>query len=736
MLTSRPRGSGALLLALIPLIFTVGCASRYSERAVAAASRRLSHLYDLRNYEIASKEGRTWQDAPPRAFEPRAWFVLNTARFSRDDSLSDSTVAWGEAMVKQAPRNPWSWFALAGALEFHRSRGKEAVAASDSMIRLSGKMPFLRLRVDVVRGQVGDSAALALIDSLPPAVRNDPVILVRRGVAEYYGGMAAKNDSLTQASQATFAKARAEDSTNVEAYYLAGTYLLDQRRLDEAYPLLQKVAKMTTALGVHRDLWQAIQERSDLAQDKKQAAVQADAQALMKARDLPSTLLAVSDAYNTVGLKDRSRAIADQLLAEHPNTPSAEWELVERYRAAAKDLYEEKQATGKVDPAKQAAYRQMLEAYIARPKHFQTMLLGDAYRGLFLLDQQRLAQDSAVNGDTLYKVVQALVAYEGINPQIDYGAAAVALADDSTHLEDAERLAREGIAAGRKRVAQDSTFLKAHGEYQQAQDHMSGTMYDALGWVYLAQGRVQLAEDTLLHAVELDPRNLTALNHLGRLYERRAGTATGSPYLDSAQDYFVRGAMVQTMGTNPNDAALKKLYERRHGGLEGWEAFHANIAQIDRARRKKDILAGRKAHPEALKAFTLASLTGGRVSSRAFRGKVAVINFWGTWCGPCVAEMPDFQKFDEKYRHDPGVAIYTVDSNDPDADHVRTWMKQHKYDFPVLLDNGYATKVGVFAFPTTWFVDRQGRIDFVKVGWSPALTEEFGWRVEALKKGS
>jgi thiol-disulfide isomerase/thioredoxin/Flp pilus assembly protein TadD len=728
----------AVLTALTPLIFTFGCGPRYSDQEIVGASQHLAHLYDLRNYERANLEGARWKDAGPRAYQPRAWYVLNTARFSSDDDLSDSTVAWGEAMVKVAPQDPWSWFALAGALNYHRSRGKEAVAATDSMIRLSSDLPFLRLRVDVVRDQVSDSASLALIDSLPPSVQSNSVMLVRRAVAEYYRGTSAHNDSLREAAMATFARARAADSTNVEAWYLAGAYLSNQRRMEEAYPLLEAATRLTNAPDVHRTLWQAIQGRRDLSPDEKKEAIKADAETFMQQRgDIPSTLQAVASIYKTVGLKDEGQAIGDKLLSESPNSAAAEWILVDRYRDLARDIYEEKQQTGKNDPVKQGEYRKMLEAFIARPTHAHKVLLGDAYRSLFMLNQQFLSEDSVVDGDYLYGLVQGMVDYEGINPHIIYGAGAVALADDSTHLEQAERIAREGIAEAKKKIDEqhDHGVYETEGDYQRSLGRYTGIMYDALGWVYFAQGRVDMAEDTLLHAVDLDPKNMTTLNHLGRLYERRARGDTASPYLDSAQAVLIRGAMVQNPGTNPNDAALKDLYEMRHGSPDGWEAFRADIEEIDRGRRRSEVVADREKDPEQMTDFALASLSRGQVDSKRLRGKVLVVNYWGTWCGPCVAEMPEFQKFHEKYRNDPGVAVVTID-NDPNPDDVRTWMTKHKYDFPVLLDDGYVSKAGIHAFPTTWFVDPTGRIDFVKVGWSESLAEEFGWRVEALRKGS
>ena len=60
-------------------------------------------------------------------------------------------------------------------------------------------------------------------------------------------------------------------------------------------------------------------------------------------------------------------------------------------------------------------------------------------------------------------------------------------------------------------------------------------------------------------------------------------------------------------------------------------------------------------------------------------------------------------------------------------------MDRKGFSFPVLLDDGYVGKVGVHGFPTTWFVDSQGRVSFQKEGWSEALLEEFSWRVEALR---
>ena len=132
----------------------LACGSGYTEQDVSAASVRLSHLYDLREYERAMLEGEQWQDVGPDAYEARGWYVLNVSRYSTSEDLSDSAVANGEAMVAEAPENAWAWFALAGALNWHRDRGDEAVAAADSALARSDDLAMIRLHVDAVRSQI------------------------------------------------------------------------------------------------------------------------------------------------------------------------------------------------------------------------------------------------------------------------------------------------------------------------------------------------------------------------------------------------------------------------------------------------------------------------------------------------------------------------------------------------------------------------------------------------------
>jgi cytochrome c biogenesis protein CcmG/thiol:disulfide interchange protein DsbE len=115
----------------------------------------------------------------------------------------------------------------------------------------------------------------------------------------------------------------------------------------------------------------------------------------------------------------------------------------------------------------------------------------------------------------------------------------------------------------------------------------------------------------------------------------------------------------------------------------------------------------RKPAPE----FTLKDGQGQDVSLSDFRGKVVLLNFWATWCGPCKIEMPWFVDFQRKYK-DQGFSVVAVSLDEEGWDVVRPFAEDMKLNFPVLLgDDELAESFGgVQALPTTFIIDKEGRI--------------------------
>jgi thiol-disulfide isomerase/thioredoxin len=522
-----------------------------------------------------------------------------------------------------------------------------------------------------------------------------------------------------------FQQVRTMEPSNVNAFFLPGSRLAGQRRAAEAYPLLKRAAELSIAPTVHTAYWSAIQGLRDRTPEQKRAEIVADADALLVRRpDSPATLIAVKRVFEELKLGDRQLAIEERILTELSDDVQAEWVLTERARALATAIFNKEVAD--TVQARQEHMR-VLRAFVERPGHLHKGLLGEAHRGLF----HYLRGDTAANPDDLLRAVEGMVANDQINPSTTHAAGPIALAERTTHFRVAERIAREGIEFAKRYYADRRSSFESVGEYADALDWLSSLMYDALGWVYFNEGRLDDAERELERAREMAHGKVPlVLYHLGRLAERRGS-------LETAEELYATGygpEQASIRAAKDNSQALERLYRARHGSLDGFNAYIATVLDRDRAKRRQQIADTRIAKPEALPAFALERVGAALMSADSLRGKITVINFWGMWCGPCVAEAPELQKFYETYRDDPHVQFLTI-SNDRNPDELPAWLEKRKLSFPVLIDDGFVGRNQVTTFPTTWFVDSSGRIAFIHVGASKVVSEEFAWRVEMLKGG-
>jgi DsbE subfamily thiol:disulfide oxidoreductase len=108
--------------------------------------------------------------------------------------------------------------------------------------------------------------------------------------------------------------------------------------------------------------------------------------------------------------------------------------------------------------------------------------------------------------------------------------------------------------------------------------------------------------------------------------------------------------------------------------------------------------------------FTLQDLTGRQNSLSAFEGRVVLLNFWATWCGPCRAEVPSMEQLYRELK-DQGFSIVAINSQEP-AEQVASFVQEMGMSFPVLLDSlgKVGATYGVRAIPTTYIIDPEGAI--------------------------
>ena len=119
--------------------------------------------------------------------------------------------------------------------------------------------------------------------------------------------------------------------------------------------------------------------------------------------------------------------------------------------------------------------------------------------------------------------------------------------------------------------------------------------------------------------------------------------------------------------------------------------------------------------------FTLARLDGkGNFTLEDYRGKVVVVDFWATWCGPCIASLPTVTSVTKEYA-DKGVVFVALNLQE-NPGHVKEFMKKKGWDFPVALDTDgqIANEFGVTGIPHSVIIDKKGVIRDVHVGFSGA----------------
>jgi thiol-disulfide isomerase/thioredoxin len=128
--------------------------------------------------------------------------------------------------------------------------------------------------------------------------------------------------------------------------------------------------------------------------------------------------------------------------------------------------------------------------------------------------------------------------------------------------------------------------------------------------------------------------------------------------------------------------------------------------------------------PAAVPVFIARDLDGREVSTASWRGKVIIINFWATWCGPCRAEIPDLVALQEKYRDRLQVIGISQDEAAPEV--VKRFAAEHHVNYPIIMTTPEIEKLfpGIGALPTSFIVDRESRVVQKHVGMLRAATTE------------
>ncbi|MBE3092476.1 MAG: TlpA family protein disulfide reductase [Chloroflexi bacterium] len=107
-------------------------------------------------------------------------------------------------------------------------------------------------------------------------------------------------------------------------------------------------------------------------------------------------------------------------------------------------------------------------------------------------------------------------------------------------------------------------------------------------------------------------------------------------------------------------------------------------------------------------------LDGNEISLSDFNRKVLILNFWATWCHPCREEIPDFV---EVYNEYESKDVQFIGVSDEDVSTLKSFAEDFNISYPILVDNiNIGSEWGISALPTTFILDRNGKVIFKNIG--------------------
>lgn len=177
--------------------------------------------------------------------------------------------------------------------------------------------------------------------------------------------------------------------------------------------------------------------------------------------------------------------------------------------------------------------------------------------------------------------------------------------------------------------------------------------------------------------------------------------------------------------------SLKSEFKMLYGKLKKtgtYETYIANLGQLALEKSKEEWTKKMISLPAP--AFSLVNLKGEKVSLADFKGKVVILDYWATWCGPCVASFPGMQKALAKYSNNPNVVFLFVNTwqNEDNREKVVTdFVAEKKLNFNILYDTKNAKDPSKFdvvsaykvkGIPTKFIIDGEGNIRFKAIGFS------------------
>jgi thiol-disulfide isomerase/thioredoxin len=300
------------------------------------------------------------------------------------------------------------------------------------------------------------------------------------------------------------------------------------------------------------------------------------------------------------------------------------------------------------------------------------------------------------------------------SPAAFHSSVAQVLASRGEELPRAMKFARAGIAA-----------LPANDARSPG---LRGFAYTSLAAVHFEAGRFDSSFTWLTMALPISPDSQTVLTAMGRSKAKLGDT-------DAAINYFVRAQGVFPPGDTTGSGELGALYKAKNGSLKGLDG---RISTARASSAERVALAPRRFERTA-PPWKLESLNGGMLDLESYKGKVVVLDFWGSWCGPCRYELPIIEALHQRYQKGDRVVFLGInwERTDDREQHLkiaRDYVAKNNLTFPSVIDPNQvvANAYLVEGFPSAFIVDREGKIRYKNVGVADGIEHILEAQIESL----
>ena len=301
-------------------------------------------------------------------------------------------------------------------------------------------------------------------------------------------------------------------------------------------------------------------------------------------------------------------------------------------------------------------------------------------------------------------------------------------------LKKAEPLVAKDI----ERQSQDDN--RAADKQEEAEKYMVYDRQNIDGLILRAAIQMGKSAEAQSTRASVDGPMPTAKGRESDYWLNRARLASLDGHKADALTYYQRALLTRRSAPGPwhgkvDDPLMEEaraLWKDTGGTETAW-----NVWSKPPAGKTEELAEGRWEKPtRSIPQFELADLSGKTWKLKTLEGKTLLINLWATWCGPCNAELPHFQKLYEslKDRADLQVLTFNIDE---DLGLVAPFMKEKGYTFPVL--PAYSLVVNLldgYAIPQNWVVDPRGKWRWTQIGFggAPDWAQDMTQRLESVKK--